>query len=389
MDDIINEVAKCKSCKKRFSNPVFLECGHTICEEHTLNTNKVWCSECSQDYKLNKTNKRPRNLILESLLEKNLDKLNFNNLEPYKNATDKLDKLNDLVKKYDNSRENMEILIDEYFSKIKNQIDLKKEELLLKITNTADKLIREVDSYQAKCKQNVKKFKCKTMPQSILDIKVSLSEMNEKIKQLVIDEEAWTSIASRAEEQFDQLETLLNQNTNEMFLGKVEKLKFEQNILNLDDLFCKDIGFNTKCTGSFKLKINSISTYKNIKERTKVDNKSVHLINNLPFKIEAFFSQNEESQVVLELYLKCLFGSSIKNWSINIDFTLSVLDVTLTNKVKSRTVKQHCFKQPNDWGFKGIASLEYILDTKNNVYNANEDSIVVECSIDKLNLNLA
>lgn len=70
--NILDEIIKCKTCKRIFNKPVILPCGHSICKHHldNIKANKVkqvFCKSCDSFHDIPECG-FVTNLTLESLL---------------------------------------------------------------------------------------------------------------------------------------------------------------------------------------------------------------------------------------------------------------------------------------------------------------------------------
>jgi len=134
---------------------VVLPCLNTLCINHVdfgLNYQCVFCNDVHQmpengyptDLKVTKLMK-----IYEKYIR--IEKINYGKIN--RNAKNSCKILEDLVDQSQTLANDPCFFIDSYFSKLKNSIDLKKEEYLLLIDNSHEKVIKEIEKLEAKCKQ--------------------------------------------------------------------------------------------------------------------------------------------------------------------------------------------------------------------------------------------
>ena len=156
--ELISESIKCTSCKQVLKMPVLLPCGHCICRQHVTEaveksmTRQIECAICSEFFDIHE-NGFPRNRSLESLLEKNIEKLDLG--EEYNSAVDKCNLFSDLLDDFNRIRNDPGMRIHSVISDLKNKIDLRREELKNEIDQEALKMIEKLDEYEKECKDSI------------------------------------------------------------------------------------------------------------------------------------------------------------------------------------------------------------------------------------------
>lgn len=184
----MNSLIECMICKKVFKQPVILPCFHNICKEHETewshaNANKIRCPVCFQVHEI-PLKGFPANLLAENLLviKSKLDQLDLG--PDHTVAKESCEYLRESIEELKRLRGSPEFKIAETVGKIRNKIDLHREEAKKKIDEDALKLIRELDEYEAKCKAELSddKLALTSVTDDLIEyLERSLSEWKEEL----------------------------------------------------------------------------------------------------------------------------------------------------------------------------------------------------------------
>ena len=186
----------CNWCKCRSPNQINLPSGETICEKHVLNLKKK-VGELKNKF-----------LHYEQQVKADLDRLVY-----------------------------------EYFAALRNEIDIEREELKLKIDEFSDKLIAEIYDYEKECTENLATIRLEST--AISQIGEDLKAWEENVERLSLNKEISETINMRFEEIPNQMETEKRDIKKELFLDHKKRFEFETKFLNVHDLFCKELEFKT------------------------------------------------------------------------------------------------------------------------------------------------
>ena len=139
MSNSISLICSFEKCGLYFEHPVTLPCGITVCNEHLDKyvTGKMFnCEICDEEHLMPK-NGFQVNKVLENFLEKG-----FHLDQERKNAKDSFDKLSKLIEEYKSIKSDN--LIYDFFSDIRNKVDLHREELIKEINDRSEEIIRQL-----------------------------------------------------------------------------------------------------------------------------------------------------------------------------------------------------------------------------------------------------
>ena len=151
MNKILNAI-KCAICNQIIESPVILSCNDPICKKHVSNQSNhlIRCEKCGDKHRIPSNGFQPLP-FLEEIIKSEIGQLDFGSVhkEAKKSCESVKDSLNELEA----------LLNDPYFftyeriSELKNSVQLKGEELKLKIDQEMKKLL---DRLRKSTKENLK-----------------------------------------------------------------------------------------------------------------------------------------------------------------------------------------------------------------------------------------
>ena len=193
----MNSMIECLICNETFDEPVILPCCHTICKKHeteSVNEKKISCHECNEVHKI-PTKGFPANLLARNLIKRKFDRIDLG--AEHTAAIESNEYLSDLIDEFTRLRETPELEITETIGKIRNKIDLHREEAKKKIDDDAMELIRELDEYETKCKAGFSADKL-----------VVSNETEELVKSLEREMSEWSNELESFERNVKRLKTI-------------------------------------------------------------------------------------------------------------------------------------------------------------------------------------
>lgn len=144
----IKKSIQCKYCLKTIEMPILLPCGDSICEKHVTDKT-IFC--CSIEHK-EPPNGFPHNKALLSLLQSEIENLKFGEL--YDSTLKMCQDLNIIIESFLDAQDHSILLVDELVSSLKNEINLKREEMKMKIDQTAENLLLDLENFNHDCESN-------------------------------------------------------------------------------------------------------------------------------------------------------------------------------------------------------------------------------------------
>lgn len=222
----ILEALKCVNCRNTLSQPVFLPCGHLICQIHTFSSNqeKTICFKCGARHPNS-------NFVIaeavSNLIAAQLETINFG--EKHTLSVKFCEKLGQQIDENNAILNEADLFIHESIGEIKRQLLLKSEQLKTLIDEINDEIVRDLDKFEQSCKNNFSSNEFTTRLDAFKEIievsKTKYDEWKSDLDRLSIDEAKWERIQNDSESTFKELRTSLERFKHEIFQGQLEKNK--------------------------------------------------------------------------------------------------------------------------------------------------------------------
>jgi hypothetical protein len=167
----ISSSIKCGNCFNIFEFPVFLPCGDSICQKHTIDCQgSISCLQCGRDHELPASGTGfPLNKGLASLItDAQLAHLDFG-IE-HKEATRSCEHFDDILTKIEQLLNDPFMVAYETIEYLKSVVQLKGEEMIFRIHENMGRAMNVMDEYKN-------------------ELKNSFSEVNFKIKSEMLRQE--------------------------------------------------------------------------------------------------------------------------------------------------------------------------------------------------------
>ena len=196
MENLIEDLLKCAICNQTFEGtPIILSCCESnVCQHHveengneaSSNKRKLFtCILCEKTHELENSKKFATNKTIEKLLclrvkETNLGEIFSKTSNEIKKLQLSFLKINDFIKDPKN-------YIYDTISKLKEDVDLRREDLKKKIDDISIAMIDKLDNYQKDCFDNIGNTNLEERTKEILDeIETNLDAWTKDNKQLII-----------------------------------------------------------------------------------------------------------------------------------------------------------------------------------------------------------
>lgn len=221
MNKII-EALKCVECRKTLSMPVFLPCGHMICQSHTTEDRKqITCSDCQKQF----PNKEftVAKAVLE-ILEANLTSFDFG-----KQHNESMKSCEELKKKLDQNDSilnDLDFYIHESISELRNRVLLKSEQLKKKVDDITQELLNHLDEYENKCKKACgERDTTRSLINEIVkqngEAKTSWQKCWSDLNELKVDMEKWCQIKVKCDSTLKDLNESLECFKKDIFMNEL------------------------------------------------------------------------------------------------------------------------------------------------------------------------
>jgi Skp family chaperone for outer membrane proteins len=147
---------KCKTCEEILNKPVFLPCGHSICQVHVdeakTSNSDIKCCRCMESHSIPEKG-FSLNKDLEALIENRIDSLDLG--EDYNYTHNQSLAFANFVERFESYTNKPEMRIHNYISGEKNEIDLIREKLKKEIDQKCLLMIEKLEEFEKECMANL------------------------------------------------------------------------------------------------------------------------------------------------------------------------------------------------------------------------------------------
>lgn len=143
-----NQPLNCTICLNKLKTPVLLPCGHSICKHHQENERQVTCKQCNETHKVPPKG-FTQNKSLEYLIERDIESMAKG--EEYISAMKMFSSFNEIYDELKRIKSDPKLAIHDEISAMKAKVDLRREELKLRIDQEAIGIIGELDECETIC----------------------------------------------------------------------------------------------------------------------------------------------------------------------------------------------------------------------------------------------
>ena len=183
MDRIVN-VMKCSLCHQLLESPVILPCSCNMCNKHVKNqrNNVIRCEKCGVDHQI-PTNGFQANNALQVLIEAEIAKLDLGSV--HKSAKESCKSLEETLNEFNVILNDPSFYTHERISELKNAVELKGEELKLRIDEEMQKLINRLEEYERQSREYLSTNEFKEESKKLNDeLKTTQSKLDSWIESL-------------------------------------------------------------------------------------------------------------------------------------------------------------------------------------------------------------
>ena len=232
--ECLQESIKCKLCFQLLEKPVLLPCGNAICEKHQHESQSgIFCTVCDLNHEIPPNGGFVRNLPLENLINQSINRIDFG--EEYQLAYKKLNSFSDLLKEFEQLKNDPEYEINAKISELKSEIDLRREELKSQIDEDALSIIKKLDEYEADCKAKIASIKAEIEKSNKLnEWKDDLNRWQQQMRTFNKDIDMWKKIYEEARTQADQIYYDLLDLDHAIFLGRLSEHQDLKHLIGCD-----------------------------------------------------------------------------------------------------------------------------------------------------------
>lgn len=235
--EIIQNSIKCFECKQTLTGPVLLPCGESICERHVREAKdgEMLCGGCGEKHTVPASG-FPRNKGLENIIKTQIDRLNLG--AEHDQALKSCHRLNSILSEISLLRTDPNYFIDESIGDIRRHVESIRIELKMKIDAEADRLIGELNAYEASCRQSTSGFseRLDELEEAVREPREKLAEWFEQFKTIDLNETKWRAIKLETEKINDELEKRVSALKQTLLLNRFAEFRLKPYEFNEIDL---------------------------------------------------------------------------------------------------------------------------------------------------------
>ena len=244
----LDETLRCAHCQSILKTPVFLPCGHSICQEHqqqesrantstesqqvestTTNNKSIDCKACQKIYNIPESG-FVRNIMGEQLLENRLhlavaQNTAFKSCLGLRKHVTKVRRLQNIAKN---------TIVSHFLGEIKTKVNKKRDEMKQKIDSDADKLVNEISQLETECNSKSQNpLRSETITKLLKPAEDTLIKLENEELMNERGLEEWNGLTNDANKLTVSLNHELLISEQELFNGQIKDIRLKQ------DDFCK------------------------------------------------------------------------------------------------------------------------------------------------------
>jgi hypothetical protein len=153
----ITSAITCVNCKNVLESPVFLPCSHSICQKHTQKRNRdgqlkaVICHTCNIEHPVPTSGEFPKNAQLADLIDSRINEFDFG--KDYNDAKHSCQQFDEMLTKLEHVLADPRNYSYEMINNMRNKVQLRGEELKMKIDEKMDQVFSQISKYDESCKE--------------------------------------------------------------------------------------------------------------------------------------------------------------------------------------------------------------------------------------------
>jgi len=217
--------------------------------------------------------------------------------------------LSDIIKQSDRLAQNPHVYIENYFNKLKTELNTKKEEYIQTIERNYLKNLNEIEILEIECLKTNILLKANLFGNSIKTSKLKLEEWNNNLNVPDVSNDLyWKRVILRANQETSKLKYLTKNLENELLLNKefqfVSKPIIDDNNFGHIEIMdkTKQVTTDSKPEGTFQLVINDFSEFKAKKDYCEsIDS---IMIKNVPWRIQTQIEETQDFDLGLGFYVR-------------------------------------------------------------------------------------
>ena len=236
--DQVKNLFDCEQCNQLLVEPVTLPCGYSVCKRHldrllkntSKEINKFECELCKENHYISR-----KGFSINKRIQNALDiKFNTLKLNPvYEECKKKINDAKNNIEKIENLEKDPENFILKYFEELKKQVDLRRENLKLKLDNCSDEIILSIGRTMENCIKLSKESK--RLSTEIEKSKEELTQLIDRFDTFEIYDEKFKEIKQSLSILNEGMTRTLDKYIDSMIGGREYKFDFQE--IHIENLF--------------------------------------------------------------------------------------------------------------------------------------------------------
>lgn len=225
----IQNAIKCVNCKNVLDRPIILPCTHSICQKHAalsksldLNGSSLFCNACGIQHQIPLNGGFTLNLALCEIIDAKIGSLDLG--KEHTDAKQACQNFEQLLDKIDNILADPANFIYEAIGFLKNVIQLKGDEMKLRIDEKMNASFEKLREYDDRCKDLLKtsEFKAKSAKFSLEKEKArrDFEKWMATLNEVKLNEEEWKRVKRESEKAIEMFKIELDRFKIELLLGE-------------------------------------------------------------------------------------------------------------------------------------------------------------------------
>ena len=229
----LRELCKCKYCNETLSNPLILPCGENICKRDLKLINScLKCPYCLVTHYKPEAGFQVNNVVQE-LIGLGLNKLYFGKV--FDQAKQSLNEFSAMLKEFELMAESPAIFIDKYFNDLANEVQTRREEIMIKVNQHFIKILQNINASRHECLAGSAGPACSP---SLNHLENALNKSLNELDTMVVNESKWLELCTRA----DNLKETLNTEMTSWRKNILQNKSFKIVCKNFNDQILSEIG---------------------------------------------------------------------------------------------------------------------------------------------------
>ena len=195
---------KCQFCSELLVQPITLPCGISICDSHLDELSSDRCQFCEEQHPKNRYRVNQK---LNKMIELQVNSIKLS--PKFDACKENINKAKDLIDKIDLVSKDPDNFIHEYFEHLKRKVDIRREDLKLKIDDYSNEIVSKIDQTQKDCIKMAKEIDA--ISKDIVNYKTDLNTIIQSFDSFEFNDEKHDDIITKVNILLPKFEGILDE----------------------------------------------------------------------------------------------------------------------------------------------------------------------------------